>query len=119
MQEIITGIVVKRVAIKEKDIRATILTESGLRIFNVTGHNKAQLFSHSEFTIASHKIIKEHVHDLHFGITKNYNHYLRACKVCQEILDTIPYVDSCDFDAARDEFVNTLKVLRELSCPTV
>jgi len=116
MQEIILGIVIKREAVKEKDLRVTLFTPAGLKKFNITGRHKAQLFSVSEFTITGHKIIKEHVMQLNFKITKNYQNYLKACKICQDLLDSVPFAYNTDlFPVAMDEFKQTIKIFEDLA----
>jgi len=119
MEEIILGIVIKRAPVKDKDVRVTLMTPAGLKRFNIMGVNRAQLFSVSEFTIASHKIIKEHVIQSNFEITKNYDNYVRACKICQHLLDTVPLAGEHDtFPIAMDEFKQTIEKFEGLACPT-
>ena len=116
MQKIILGIVIKREPVKEKDIRATILTACGLKKLNITGVQKAQLFSVSEFTVVGHKIIKEYVMESNHGITKIYKNYLRAGEICINLLQSVPFANEYeDFPIAIDEFKDTIAQFEKLS----
>ena len=91
--EIVTGIIVNALKVKEFDVRVKILTAEGLKTCTATGALKpnaklksaVQIFTVAEFSLVGTRIIGAHVFETNHAITKDIKKYYLACAVCEVV----------------------------------